>query len=63
MRISVDTEACGGYGVCSSLNDVLFELEGTGPVSVLFSDVPAEYEDDARLAVESCPTAALYFES
>jgi ferredoxin len=61
MRIIADRELCEGHGVCVAQAPTLLDLDDDEIVVVL---EPGESlsEDDAsraRVAVESCPVAAL----
>jgi ferredoxin len=59
MRIVVDEVKCVGHGVCESLADDLFEVGDDGYTHLLVDEIPADREDAARTAVQSCPAQAL----
>ncbi|SDD56905.1 ferredoxin [Geodermatophilus telluris] len=61
MRISIDPSLCQGHGRCYDLAPDLFgeDGEGYGTVLVPGGEVPAGEEDDARLAADNCPEAAV----
>lgn len=61
LRVQIDPELCQGHGRCYDLAPEVFGEDEDG-YAVLRSDdgrVPAEFEDDARLAVANCPEEAL----
>lgn len=60
MRVSVDLNVCQGHGVCHMSAPDVFELDDEdGHAIVLLDPVPAEYEDQAQLAADSCPERAI----
>ena len=61
MRISIDPSLCQGHGRCYDLAPDLFgeDDEGYGTVLVPDGEVPDGEEDDARLAADNCPEAAV----
>jgi ferredoxin len=59
MRAAVDDQRCRGHGVCCSLCPEVFTLTDDGYAIVENPDVPAEFEDAVREAVESCPENAI----
>ena len=64
LRVQIDPELCQGHGRCYDLAPDVFGEDEDG-YSVLLCDggrVPAELEDDARLAVANCPEEALSVE-
>ena len=64
MRIDLDREKCQGHGRCYALAPSLFDTDDEG-YAVLKGDgqVPAELEDDARIAADNCPEYAISVES
>ena len=61
VRVRIDAAACQGHGRCYDLAPEVFGEDEDG-YAVLLCDggrVPAEREDDARLAVANCPEEAL----
>jgi ferredoxin len=60
MRVRVDEDVCGGFGLCNQHLPEVFGLNDIG-FSVVQGDgtVPAPYEELARLAIASCPTGAI----
>ena len=59
MRISVDTDKCVGGGQCVMTADDLFDQDDDGIVVLLVDDVPSAEQDNARKAVQLCPSGAL----
>lgn len=61
MRIKVDAALCSGQGRCYNVSPSLFQSddEGFPKQSGTEFDVPAGQEDDAQLAVDSCPEGAI----
>lgn len=59
MRVTVDDERCRGHGVCVSLCPEVFRLTDDGYSEVQLPDVPGEFEDATREAVECCPEQAI----
>ena len=60
MRVSVDLDVCQGHGVCHMSAPDVFELDETdGHAIVQVDPVPAELEDQAQLAADSCPERAI----
>ncbi len=61
MRISIDPSLCQGHGRCYDLAPDLFgeDDEGYGTVLVPGGEVPDGEQDDARLAADNCPEAAV----
>ena len=61
MKVAVDRNTCTGHAQCSAICPSVFESDELGYAVLATADgvVPAGDEDDARLAVESCPERAL----
>lgn len=60
MRVSVDLDVCQGHGVCNMSAPDVFELDETdGHAIVQVDPVPAELEESAQLAADSCPERAI----
>jgi len=60
MLIEV-TDRCSGHGRCYSVAPQVFEADDEGYVIAVGRtiEVPAEQEEAARLAVDTCPEGAL----
>jgi ferredoxin len=61
MRIAISAELCSGQGRCYSVSPDLFTSDDEGFVVQRGTEfeVPAGLEDQARLAVASCPVGAI----
>ena len=60
MKISADTEVCIGAGMCAlTAPEVFDQSEEDGTVLLLHAEPPAELEQNARRAVQLCPSGAL----
>ena len=59
MKVVVDTDRCGGHGLCEAVAPDYFEVQGNGLVQVLRDDVDPADLVDVEDAVASCPTEAL----
>jgi ferredoxin len=61
MRIAVSAELCSGQGRCYTVSPELFSPDDEGFVQQRGTEleVPAGLEDQARLAVASCPEGAI----
>jgi ferredoxin len=61
VRISIDPSLCQGHGRCYDLAPDLFGADDEGYATLLVPDgrVPVDREDDARLAADNCPEAAV----
>ncbi|MEW6624874.1 MAG: ferredoxin [Bacillota bacterium] len=60
MRVKVDDDLCIACGQCIDICPEVFDWNEDGSLAVSNVDeVPADEEDNAREAVESCPTEAI----
>ena len=59
MKVHVDSQVCAGFGVCLGLCPAVFELHDDGYAIVTVSEVPLEFEDAVRQAVNQCPARAI----
>lgn len=63
MRLRIDNERCQGHGRCYDLAPDLFGEDDEGYATLIGDGVvPADREDDARLAVANCPESAISVE-
>ncbi len=62
MKFKIDEELCTGCGVCESVCDEVFEMQDDALAHVIKDPVPADLEDDAISAEETCPTEAISHE-
>ena len=63
MRVQIDPSLCQGHGRCYDLAPDLFgeDEDGYATLTDRTADgqVPPDREDDARLAADNCPEAAV----
>lgn len=60
MRIELDRNVCQGHGVCQMNAPNLFTLSDEDGLAIQPQNpIPAEFEDEGRLAVMNCPELAL----
>ena len=59
MKVRVDPDACEANGVCAGLVPEVFEVDDDDNLHIQPGDVPASLIARVRLAVRSCPKAAL----
>ncbi len=62
MKVKVNQEACIGCGACTSVADDLFEINDEGLSTAKVAEVPADKEQAAKDAAETCPTGAITVE-
>ncbi len=62
MKAVIDTEACTGCGLCVETCPEVFEMKDDDVAVVKGDAVPAEAEENAKLAVEDCPSEAIKVE-
>jgi ferredoxin len=61
MRLEIDTAVCTGHGRCYTRSPKLISPDDEGYPVLLHADgeVPADAQEDARLAARSCPEGAM----
>lgn len=59
MKVAVDQDLCISCGLCISICEDVFHWNDDDKAEAIDSDVPAELEDDAKEALEGCPTEAI----
>ena len=59
-RIEVDLDLCQGHAMCELEAPEFFRVPKRGVVEILDRDPPEEARGEIKLAVESCPTRALF---
>ncbi len=59
MKVKVDPDECIECGACIDTCPEVFDWDDDGKAHAIVDEVPADVEDDAHEAVESCPTAAI----
>lgn len=59
MKVRIDPEVCAGFGICVGIAPEIFALHDDGYGAVLIAEVPPEYEELVRRAVDQCPSRAI----
>ena len=59
MKAAVDDQRCRGHGVCCTICPEVFTLTDDGYTVGEQPEVPAEFEDAVRDAVDCCPESAI----
>jgi ferredoxin len=59
VRVTVDRDACEANAVCAGLVPEVFEVDDDDVLHIATGEVPGGLADAVRLAVRSCPKAAL----
>ncbi|MGI6588351.1 MAG: ferredoxin [Peptococcia bacterium] len=59
MKVKVNPELCIACGACISLAPDVYDWGENDKAEALPGEVPPELEDEAREALESCPTEAI----
>ncbi len=60
MRVRVDAEKCQGHNRCFARSPQLFGVDDYGDAHEKNDGVvPADLEDEARMAVKNCPERAI----
>ena len=59
MKVKVNSDACIGCGACAAICDSVFEINDEGLSNVIVDTVDEADIDDAKEAIESCPTGAI----
>jgi len=59
MKARVDKDACIGCGTCPAICPEVFRMEEDGLAVAYVNPVPAEVEEAAQEAADSCPTEAI----
>ena len=62
MKVVVDTDRCGGHGLCEAIAPAYFEVGSDGLSQVLRPEIDPDDLVDIEDAVASCPTEALRIE-
>ena len=59
MKVHVDPDLCISCGTCVDICQDVFNWNDDGIAEEQVDEVPEEFEDLAKEAVESCPTDAI----
>lgn len=62
MRAFVDEDACTGCALCEGICPEVFQMNDDFIAEVILDPVPADLEDCAREAMESCADEAITLE-
>ncbi|HHW30579.1 MAG TPA: ferredoxin [Clostridiaceae bacterium] len=62
MKASIDRDGCISCGLCASTCPEVFRMADDGLAEVYVDEVPAEVEDSAKEAAESCPVSVITVE-
>jgi ferredoxin len=62
MKIKVNQEACVGCQACIGVAEDLLAINDEGYSSPKVEEVPADKEQQAKDAVDTCPTGAISVE-
>ena len=62
MKVSIDKDLCTGDQICVDLCPEVFEMEGD-IAKVIVDEIPAEFEDVCKEAVDSCPAECIKLHS
>lgn len=59
MKVNVNKEACVGCGTCYNICENVFDIGDDG-LAYVKEDVDLEaFEEDVKVAIDSCPTGAI----
>ncbi len=59
MKVKVNQEVCIGCGACVAIAEDVFEINDEGLSKVKVEVVPEGSEENAKEAINSCPTTAI----
>lgn len=60
MKVRVDEDKCIGCGSCVSITDSkVFDFNDDGKAYAKVDEVPSHQQEDAKTAMEYCPTSAI----
>ena len=62
MKVYVDSNVCGGTGLCVDTCPEVFELNQENISNASIDEIPEELEQACRKAVDNCPTNAISIE-
>lgn len=59
MKVKVNSDACIGCGACTAIAPDVFEINDEGISEAMVNEVMEDEVDNAKEAIESCPTGAI----
>ena len=59
MKVKVNSDACIGCGACTTIAPDVFEINDEGISEAKVNEVMEDEVDNAKEAIESCPTGAI----
>ncbi|AVX20000.1 MAG: ferredoxin [Bacillota bacterium] len=59
MKVKVDPDLCISCGACVSTCPDVYDWDDEGKAKAIVDEVPDDLEDEAREALENCPTDAI----
>ena len=59
MKVAVDAAACVGHGRCYALAPAVYAPDDRGHCELLMTEVPPEFEEQARAGEANCPERAI----
>jgi ferredoxin len=59
LKVHVDQDLCISCGLCIDTCPAVFDWNDDGKAHSTVDEVPSDAEDDAREALEGCPTEAI----
>ncbi len=62
MKASLDRDGCISCGLCPSICPAVFRMADDGIAEVYREDVPADAEEQAVEAQDSCPVSVIHVE-
>lgn len=62
MKATIDRDECTGCELCTMICPEVFEMDDEGIAIVIADPIPADAEDDAEEAAESCPVECICIE-
>lgn len=63
MKVKVDKDACISCGGCVATAPEVFQFGDDDKAEAIMDKVPENLEEDAKEAIEGCPTEAIHEEN
>lgn len=58
-KVKVLKDVCIGCGACQAICEEVYQIGDDGLAEVIVDEVSEEVEEDAKDALENCPTSAI----